>query len=166
MRQRPPIIALAGPDGVGKSTLAKAIHTVASATVVSGGVVSFAAPIHELASGLSPHEKSDPRGREWMRRCGRSLRSIFGPDVLIDAVKSRMQRYAHLHIIDDLRTNDEACWVHAQRGIVVVVSRDGVAYTGGDLDSPIDARLVDASVPLLDATETARHILRLTGWLG
>jgi hypothetical protein len=47
----------------------------------------------------------------------------------------------------------------------VVVSRDGVAYTGGDLDSPIDPRLVDASVPLLDATETARHILRLTGWM-
>jgi cytidylate kinase len=165
MRQRPSIIALAGPDGVGKSTLAKAIHTVASDTVVSGGVVSFAAPIHELASALSPHDKSDPRGREWMRRCGRALRSLFGRDVLIDAACSRMAPEAHLHVIDDLRTDDEAWCVHSMRGVVVAVSRDGVAYTGGDLDSPIDARLVDASVPLLDPTETARHILRLTGWL-
>lgn len=165
MRQRPQIIALTGPDGVGKSTLARAIIAAAPPPIVCGGVASFAAPIHELAGSLCPHDKADPRGREWMRRCGRSLRAIFGRDLLVDRLWDSLDPAAHLHVIDDLRTDDEAWWVHSMRGVVVMLRRDGVEYSGGDLDSAIDPRLVDASVPLLDPTETARHILRLTGWL-
>jgi hypothetical protein len=72
---------------------------------------------------------------------------------------------ANLHIIDDLRTDDEARWVHSRGGWVVELQRDGVVYSGVELDARIDARLIDATVPLLETGETARHILRLTRWL-
>jgi hypothetical protein len=165
IRWLPLIIALCGPDRVGKSGLARAIRDGVGPLAVCGGIVSFASPIHELALALCPHDKADPRGREWMRRCGASLRTTFGRDVLINAAKSRMSPDANLHIIDDLRTDDEARWVHSRGGWVVELQRDGVAYSGVELDARIDHTMIDATVPLLETGETARHILRLTGWL-
>jgi hypothetical protein len=179
MRQRPPIIALAGPDRVGKSTLADILRHEAA---LIGGmyhyapgrvfVDGFGRPLREAAHLLCQHEPKSEGWRDWMREAGNGARMLRGDSVLIDLLGDRLddedsqgEWTSRLAIIDDLRTADEAKWVHANRGVVIELQRDGVTYSGHSLDSRLHPTLIDAVVPVGDKAETARHILRLTGWL-
>jgi hypothetical protein len=161
MRQRPPIIALAGPDRVGKTTTAEGI-AAHSHMVIDG----FGRPLREAAHLLCPCEPKSELWRDWMRDAGERARDLRGESVLIGLLDDRRRRGNWPGvIIDDLRTADEAKWVHANRGVVIELQRDGVTYSGHSLDSRLPPTLIDAVVPVGDATETARHILRMTGWL-
>ncbi len=174
MRQRPPIIALAGPDRVGKSTAA---NEIASAMrrhdfLITVLIAGFGRPLREAARLLCEHPPKSEGWRDWMRAAGETARARHGEDVLISALEANLRdRHdydnwnGHLAIIDDLRTDGEAKWVHANKGVVIELQRDGVAYSGHSLDSRLHPTLIDAVVPVGDPTETARHILRLTGWL-
>jgi len=180
MRQRPPIIALAGPDRVGKSTLAEeiAFRVCIAREYAHAPVDGFGRPLREAAHLLCASEQKSEGWREWMREAGERARALHGHDVLMLLLAERFaeefgednwfsrSNHEFLAIIDDLRTANEAEWVHARRGVVVELQRDGVTYSGHSLDSRLHPTLIDAVVPVGDPTETARHILRLTGWLG
>jgi GTPase SAR1 family protein len=181
MRQRPPIIALAGPDRVGKSTLANELiaelyYPGHSDDSTRHYVDGFGRPLREAAHLLCPCEPKSEGWRNWMRDAGEKARELRGQSVLIDLLEHRVScqfdkpasswSYRdNVCVIDDLRTDDEAKWVHAHRGVVIELQRDGVTYSGHSLDSRLHPTLIDAVVPVGDKTETARHILGLTGWL-
>lgn len=179
MRHRPNIIALAGPNAIGKSTTARVIveqrprHTV---------IDSFAWPIHEtlarMGFGAWRGRRADPAlfgGKSYRDMCiilGRTQRELLGQHIYTDRMRETIERCRRngsndwLIVIDDLRQPSEAQMVHAQGGVVIELQRDGVVYTDGELDQRLPPTLIDASVPMLgDGPEdVARHILRLTGW--
>lgn len=178
MKQRPHVIALAGPNGVGKSTVAAAIAGMrADLTIVE----SFAYPIHEtlrrmgfgLYGGSSKEAPIEGCGKSYRELCivlGQTTRELLGQGVYTDRVERRVIEASRcggdwLVIIDDLRQPGEAEMVHGMGGVVIELQRDGVRYTGGTLDQRLPPTLVDATVPAWpgDAAEAARHILRLTG---
>lgn len=176
MKHQPTIIALAGPNRVGKSTLAYALEEAAPTRVI---LESFAWPIHHTLGlmGFSRDEAAKDAPLPGLRASYRDLaialgeatREALGSDVYTRRVASRwdaMQRQDHrcLFVLDDLRTPDEAMMVHERRGVVIELQREPASYKGGMLDRRLSSTLIDATVPVLDPAETALHVLRLTGW--
>jgi hypothetical protein len=180
MKHRPHVIALAGPDRVGKSTTARVIVEQRPRHAL---VESFAWPIHETLSrmGLGPwrERKAEPIlgiGKSYRDLCialGQTQREILGQHIYTDRLREQIEGCRRqrdndwLMVIDDLRQPSEAQMVHAQGGVVIELRRDGVIkYSGHDLDQRLPPTLIDASIPLLsDPQEAAAHILRLTGWV-
>lgn len=178
MRQRPHVIALAGPNGVGKSTVAAAIAGMrADFTIVE----SFAYPIHETLARMGVGLFARPKdaiiegcGKTYRELCialGQTTREMLGQGVYADRVERRILEASRcggdwLVVIDDLRQPSEAQMVHAMGGVVIELQRDTIQYSGGTLDRRLPPTLIDATVPAMpgDAAEAARHILRLTGW--
>jgi hypothetical protein len=101
-----------------------------------------------------------------MRKAGESVRQKHGSHHMIDMLAGKVRHSRALFwIIDDLRTIHEASWVHSDRGVVIELKRDGVDYSGHELDSRLPPTLIDAVIPVGDAQETAMHILEITGWI-
>lgn len=127
------IIAFTGPGGAGKNTAAQALgtqyHTVE---------VSFAAPLYEMAAAALGHsveeihtlkQQGDVAIRALLEQLGDVARKTIRPDYLIvrlvDTLREleESQDTPELVVITDLRTEDEAYWVRAMRGLVIHVSR-------------------------------------------
>jgi hypothetical protein len=167
------IIALTGPAGVGKSTVAKALAAGPARALDPRPwrILSFAAPIKRMAAQiLSPHELSKkdepssllgitPRnilqtlGTEW----GRNLHPKLWISLMIWEILSEETPV----IIDDLRFPNEALAVLQLGGTVVkIVSRPGLERIGGDHPSEagVPSEMVDFHTVNVDPEAVAWNI--------
>lgn len=142
------IIAFTGPGGAGKNTAAQQLgtqyHTVE---------VSFAAPLYEMASvalGMTVEdihalkEQGDVAIRALLEQLGDVVRKTIRPDYLIvrlvDTLREleESQDTPELAVITDLRTEDEAYWVRAMRGLVIHMARpEGTSTSQHSTNQPI-----------------------------
>ena len=163
------IIALTGPKGVGKSSIAKKIE---SQDWQDRCILSFAEPLRRMASHLMPMQNmTDPELKEapidWLggktpRQILQSLgtdwgRNMVSPTIWIDTMRRIITEQAFdTIIIDDCRFENEADMVRDMGGIVVGLEREGIAYTGEHAsEMPVKAdMIVDAG----DIAKAARAI--------
>lgn len=163
------IIALTGPKGVGKSSIAKEIE---SQDWQDRCILSFAEPLRRMASHLMPMQNmTDPELKEapidWLggktpRQILQSLgtdwgRNMVSPTIWIDTMRRIITEQAlETIIIDDCRFENEADMVRDMGGIVVGLEREGIAYTGEHAsEMPVKAdMIVDAG----DIAKAARAI--------
>lgn len=163
------IIALTGPKGVGKSSIAKKIE---SQDWQDRCILSFAEPLRRMVSHLMPMQNmTDPELKEapidWLggktpRQILQSLgtdwgRNMVSPTIWIDTMRRIITEQAFdTIIIDDCRFENEADMVREMGGIVVGLEREGIAYTGEHAsEMPVKAdMIVDAG----DIAKAARAI--------
>lgn len=163
------IIALTGPKGVGKSSIAKEIE---SQDWQDRCILSFAEPLRRMVSHLMPMQNmTDPELKEapidWLggktpRQILQSLgtdwgRNMVSPTIWIDTMRRIITEQAFdTIIIDDCRFENEADMVRDMGGIVVGLEREGIAYTGEHAsEMPVKAdMIVDAG----DIAKAARAI--------
>jgi hypothetical protein len=165
------IIALTGPAGVGKSTIAKALANGPARALDPRPwrILSFAAPIKRMAAqilpaeelankdepssllGLTPREILQTLGTEW----GRGLHRDFWTTLMV----YELFREETPVIIDDLRFANEAELVRSLGGSVVrIVNRPGFDRTKAPTHSSeagIPMALVDLNIMNVEPTEAA-----------
>ena len=147
------IIALNGPKGVGKTTVARALEKHLAAYGETA-ILSFASPIKKMAQAigvpdahlLDPEYKEKPipglgvtsrvlmqtLGTEWGRQMISENIWLWAMDRAIEreAWSLAFEEDALFVIIDDCRFDNEADHVWKRGGIVVNLEREGVGYTG------------------------------------
>lgn len=152
---KPLIIGLAGPAGVGKTTLATELHRAWGERRVLYGRpkptcirLAFATPVRRAAAaaagepeerwiGIGARTKAEllpelgiTRGR-LLQIVGQALRRDAHPDIWVQALARTMDgalRHVEdtaLVIIDDVRLPNEAEWILSRRGTVLALSRPG-----------------------------------------
>ena len=153
------IIGLAGPKGVGKSTVAKQLSEKLEAEFKTVQVRSFADPIRDAARaiGFSSKQLSDPVTKEvkdptlgispraFMQGLG--FMRLHNESVYVDIMRQRLaleQPFDEILyvVIDDVRFDNEAKWINENGGKVFELVRRGVDYTYEHAsEHPIDADL-------------------------
>ena len=142
------IIAFTGPGGAGKNTAAQQLGTQ-----YHTAEVAFATPLYEMAAialGTTPEEvnqlkqQGDKAVRALLEQLGDVVRKTIRPDYLIvrmvDALREleESQDTPELAVITDLRTENEAYWVRAMKGLVIHVSRpEGTSDSQHSTNQPI-----------------------------
>lgn len=174
-----PLIAIAGPAGVGKSTVAQALCELGrSSGLPTFNRLRFAGPLKdmlialgltrnqvdgdeketscELLCGNTPRDAMRTLGTEWGR-------GMIGEDVWVRAAMRHVQGRLYSGysvVIDDCRFNNEAEAVHEMGGVVVLLTRSGVqsssthASEAGIRSSLIDFPVANDGTP----EEAARSI--------
>jgi hypothetical protein len=142
------IIAFTGAGGAGKNTAAQALgkywHTEQRA---------FAAPLYTIVATLLGFTTDDVEqfkkdGSKMVRHLLESIgdwtRKELGEDFLINRMRTQLtdmensQDTPELAVITDLRTEDEAYWVRAMKGLVIHVSRpEGTSDSQHSTNQPI-----------------------------
>jgi hypothetical protein len=151
----PPLIGLAGPAGVGKTTMAKKL-----VGELGYRRKSFATPIKQMLRKMGvPYEflyddkladipGLNTTGRHLLQTLGTDWgRNMVDPNIWVyaakqglDEAKSRHPRYRA--VFDDVRFNNEAEFINAEGGIVISLDRPGVAKD----DSHVSEAGVDPSL--------------------
>lgn len=142
------IIAFTGPGGTGKNTAAATLSTRWQTSEVA-----FATPLYEMAAvalGITPEEvnqlkqQGDKAVRALLEQLGDVVRKTIRPDFLIVRMMDTLreledsQDTPELAVITDLRTEDEAYWVRAMKGLVIHVSRpEGTSDSQHSTNQPI-----------------------------
>lgn len=143
------IIAFTGPGGAGKNTAAEAL-----ATQWHTNEVAFATPLYDMAAAALGHtpeqinqleQQGDKAIRALLEQLGDVVRNTIRPDYLIVRLVDTLreledsQDTPELAVITDLRTEEEAYWVRAMKGLVIHVSRpegtstnQPITYAQGD----------------------------------
>jgi hypothetical protein len=157
------IIALAGPKGVGKSTMAH--HLLINPNISQGaGILSFAGGLKLMLSTILPKEAFTPEGKEDVNfgLCGKTPRylmqtlgtewgrNLVGEDIWVGVMEHRIKTGGlGTVIIDDLRFENEWAMVKRLGGIVINLERSGVSHTcEHKSEQPLDAHLFDSVVNL------------------
>ena len=168
------LTAFTGPIGVGKTTLARKLCADRSKIGETCLILSFATPIREMLAQLVGDEyvyendlKTEPI--EWLggktpRQLLQSLGTSWGretihPDIWVNATKElilnirKARPESHIYI-DDLRFNNEAQMVHALKGRIVFLNRDGVKSTDKHAsERGISNAYIDEVISLSDGRE-------------
>ncbi len=133
------LIGIAGPKGVGKTTVADALATHLGATRIS-----FADPLKHMMrtlllyteAGKLPEDKAaaipELQGRD-LRYLLQTLgtewgRNLVGTNIWTDLARTRLRRLGDV-IIDDVRFPSERDMIHEEGGLVIGLRRSGVEYT-------------------------------------
>lgn len=174
-----PLVAIAGPAGVGKSTVAQALCELGrSSKLPPFNRHRFAGPLKDmlLAFGLTREqvdgsEKETPcdllcdkTPREAMQRLGTEYgRGMLGEDVWVRAAMRRVEQDllgGYAVVIDDCRFNNEAQAIHELGGIVVQLTRKGVESTSSHAsEAGIRGSLIDFPISNdLTPEDAARNI--------
>lgn len=150
----PFIIGLAGPKGVGKTTVADALEEEAVRIGLTVRRISFATPLKDMMRALYRYAGMSDRhiemalttqkevqsallndrtsrhamqtlGTEWGREC-------IGPDFWVDLAMevAHQEPVPNLVIIDDARFRSEFLAIQDRGGDNVLIDRSGVHYTG------------------------------------
>jgi len=147
MNSKVKIIGLAGPAGVGKSTVARSISKI-----TGGEIFSFADAIrlglYVMGFPVDVKQKERPvlgdlSSRDLMKKLGmwgRDLDEGFWCSRVMDRIDRGV---THLAIIDDVRFDNEAEAIRARGGSVFQLSRGGVDFAG---DHPTECGLYSASI--------------------
>jgi len=175
---KPRIIAFAGPAGVGKSTAARYLTTEPRLGNVT--VLSFATPMKKMVSTILPlgmgaftqENKNDPAHG----LCGKSPRylleaigtewgkELIGQEIWLEIVANQIHTGgADTYVIDDLRTDQEARYIHELGGMVIELSRAGVDYDRTHVtSSPISQDLVTHKVSCVSESDlwVLRNLVR------
>lgn len=153
------IIGLAGPKGVGKSTVAQQLERKLSDQGYETLVRSFADPIRDAAKAVGfehsylvdpalkevKHPVLGMSARSFMQ--GLSFARALNENIYIASMAQRIaleEPYGHITyvIIDDVRFDNEAKWINENGGLVFELVRRGVDYTyEHESETPIDASL-------------------------
>lgn len=167
------IIALAGPKGVGKTTIAKVIEEV----LIDAEIHSFAAPIKSMieAMGIGRNLIDDPELKnqpiDWVGKSPREMMQTLGTewgrqmvrdDIWLRVVAEKI-KYSPVGtvIIDDCRFDNEAEFVNNSGGVVIDLFRDGVEASDGHIsESGISEKLIRARVDAGDPYEAALLIFK------
>ena len=142
------IIAFTGPGGAGKNTAAEALGTEWHTNEVA-----FTAPLYDMAAAALGHtpeqinqlkQQGDKAIRAMLEQLGDVVRNTIRPDYLIVRLVDTLreledsQDTPELAVITDLRTEEEAYWVRAMRGLVIHVSRpEGTSHSEHSTNQPI-----------------------------
>lgn len=137
------IIGIAGPKGVGKTTVAKAI-----VKTVEGRVMSFADPIRDMMDALMMHT-GIPNVADYLHRDkdraipqlqGRNMRYLMqtlgtewgrvlvGTNLWTDLAAARARKYEGLVIFDDVRFPSEVAMIEREGGFIIGLKRSGIEY--------------------------------------
>lgn len=173
------IIAFTGPGGAGKNTAAEGL----SSCIWHTNEVAFASPLYEMAAvvhGTTPDKiammkrMGESSIRALLEQLGDVVRTTIRPDYLIvrlvDTLREleESQDTPELAVITDLRTEEEAAWVRAMKGLVIHVSRpEGTSTSQHSTNQPItmeqgDGYLLNAGT-IEDLRQEAVHVV--SGWL-
>jgi len=132
-----PVIAFCGPATSGKTTAAKCLMRHGFRRM------SFADPIRDMlrALGVSDHhlcfDKEAPvpvlcgkSARHAMQRLGTEFgRGMIGEGIWIEAARQRLTIRSEPVVFDDVRFDNEARMIREMGGLVVELSKPGVAYS-------------------------------------
>jgi len=124
---RLPVIAFAGPDRVGKSTLAAEFQSH-----MGGRIIGFGDAVKEMAHelGLAENVGRGDKGC-WERAAyvsvAQTMREKVDRAYWIKALAPKVDP-DRWNIIDDLRFQNEADWVRRMGGIIVRINRPGAQY--------------------------------------
>lgn len=177
------IIALCGPKGVGKSTIAKSLATKLQSLGQDAVIKSFADPIRKIARAAGFGEKwiTDPKLKEQphpvlgvsARRFMQGLSFVrdVKSDFYIKALEreigamSGLEQYLYV-IIDDCRFDNEGMWVNAINetnnvsGGCFELYREGAEYTlEHESETPINRSLVESKIYCGDTDAAAKKVL-------
>jgi len=160
------IIGLAGPAGVGKSYLATKLKRI-----THGELFSFAGNIrmglYMMGLSINYEDKRAPvyngkSTRDLMRSLGTEWgREKVGQDIWVDLLMARIdQCESYLVIIDDVRFPNEAHAIRNRCGIVVELSREGIAYEGSHVtEDGLDPSCIDLRLDCANTDEAINTIL-------
>jgi hypothetical protein len=142
------IIAFTGPGEAGKNTAAEALSARWDTNEVA-----FATPLYDMAAAALGHtpeqinqlkHQGDKAIRTLLEQLGDVVRKTIRPDFLIVRMVDTLreledsQDTPELAVITDLRTEDEAYWVRAMKGLVIHISRpEGTSDSEHSTNQPI-----------------------------
>ena len=150
------IIALTGPKGVGKTTIAEALAWSLHDMGKNPQILSFAGPIRNMIRALGVRGDYTTKGKERpIEGLGKSMRYIMqtlgtewgretiNEEIWLWAMDQQIQREIDkaardpfmegkelVIIIDDCRFDNEAAFINDRGGHVIELCREGVSYTG------------------------------------
>lgn len=125
------IIAITGPAGAGKSTLAKELKRQLEAKGQTVAVIPFAEPLKKLCAHYGWNGEKDEAGRRLLQKVGAAFRE-YDVDTWAKAwAKSVNAQHADVILCDDIRYKNEVDKIYEMGGEIIEVERSGYDYTHG-----------------------------------
>jgi hypothetical protein len=127
----PRVIALTGPLGVDKTSVAKALQGLLKSKGKETVLESFTAPVHAILSSLNLENNWEVK-----KAVIAAIQKSMGSWALNTALENRLTEDGgfSLHLmpgvlLDDLRTYEETEWVREYHGAIVEITHEGIEYS-------------------------------------